>query len=164
MHYDPILVRIEIERFLAANPILIDDDMLRVDMLEGCTSFHEASRQTLRKVLERQSMAGGLEVTIATLKKRLDRYEAGIKGGRRTLFSLMQTADVRRLELPEATLSISAGPAKVIITDDAKVPDALCRITREPNKTKIGQAIKDGQEVPGALLSNGDDKLTIKTT
>ncbi len=163
MHHDPLLVRMEIERFLAANPILEDDDMLRADMLEGCTSFHEASREMLRKVLERQAMVAGIELWRDTLKQRLDRFEMGIEGGRRVLFSLMNAAGVKRLELPEATLSVGAGPPKVIITDEAKVPDIMCRIVREPMKNKIREAIKDGETVPGALISNGEDRLTIRT-
>ncbi len=163
MRHDPMLVRMEIERFLAANPILQDDDMLRADMLEGSTNLHEATREMLRYIQERQAMVAGIELWRDTLKQRLDRFELGIEGGRRVLFSLMQAAGLRSLQLPEATLSIGAGPPKVIITDEAKVPDAMCRIVREPNKTKIKQAIKDGEAVPGALLSNGEDRLTIKT-
>ncbi len=163
MHHDPLLVRMEIERFLAANPILEDDDMLRADMLEGSTSLHEAAQQMVRKVQERQALIAGLELWIDTLKQRLDRFELGIEGGRRVLFSLMQAAGLRQLQLPEATLSVSAGPPKVIITDEAKVPDDMCRIVREPMKNKIRQAIKDGETVPGAIMSNGEDRLTIRT-
>ncbi len=163
MRHDPMLVRMEIERFLAANPILQDDDMLRADMLEGSTSLHEATREMLRKIQERQALVAGIELWIGTLKQRLERFEMGIEGGRRVLFSLMQAAGLKRLELPEATLSVAAGPPKVIITDDAKVPDAMCRIVREPMKNKIRQALKDGETVPGAVLSNGEDRLTIRT-
>ncbi len=163
MHHDPLLVRMEIERFLAANPILEDDDMLRADMLEGCTSFHEASREAVRKVLELQALVAGLDLWRDTLKQRLDRFELGIEGWRGVLFKLMQAANVRSLVLPEATLSVGTGPPKVIITDEAKVPDIMCRIVREPMKNKIRQAIKDGETVPGAVLSNGEDRLTIRT-
>ncbi len=163
MHHDPLLIRMEIERFLAANPILEDDDMLRADMLEGSTSMHEAVQQMVRKVHERQALVVGLEHYIDTLKARLDRFELGVEGGRRIIFTLMNAAGLRSLQLPEATLSVGAGPTKVIITDDTKVPDAMCRIVREPNKTKIKQAINDGETVPGALLSNGEDRLTIRT-
>ncbi len=157
-----MLVRMEIERFLAANPILQDDDMLRADMLEGSTSLHDASREMLRSIQERQALVAGIEQWIGVLKQRLERFEMGIEGGRRVLLSLMQAAGLRSLVLPEATLSIGAGPAKVIITDEAKVPDAMCRIVREPMKTKIRQAIDDGETVPGALLSNSEDRLTIR--
>ncbi len=117
----------------------------------------------VRKVQERKALAAALEEWISELNLRLERFEMGIEGGRRVLFSLMQAAGLRQIQLAEATLSIGAGKAKVIITDEAKVPDDMCRITREPNRTKIGQAIKDGETVPGAVLSNGDDRLTIKT-
>ena len=68
-----------------------------------------------------------------------------------------------RIELPEATLSIRVGMPKVVVTDEAVLPDTLCRIKREPDKTKIKESLLAGNAVEGAVLSNAEHTLTIRT-
>ncbi len=163
MRHDPLLVRMEIEKFLADNPVLADDEMLRADMLEGSTSLHEAAREMLHYVQDRQAMAAGIDLWIDTLKQRRDRLELGAEGGRHVLFSLMQSAGIRHLQLPEATLSIRNGSPKVIITDEAVLPETFVRIKREPDKASIKAALQDGITVPGATLSNAEEYITVRT-
>jgi hypothetical protein len=49
----------------------------------------------------------------------------------------------------------------VQITDEDAIPDAYCRIKREPSKTLIKEALLDGEEVPGAVLDNGGETIRI---
>ncbi len=163
MRHDPLLVRMQIEKFLADHPILADDEMLRADMLEGSTSLHEAAREMVRKIGERQALIAGLEIWMDTLTQRINRLGLGVDGARRILFLLMQSAGLRHLQLPEATLSIRSGSPKVIITDEAVLPDAFVRIKREPDKARIKVALQDGTQVPGATLSNAEEYITVRT-
>ena len=79
------------------------------------------------------------------------------------MFQMLQLARLRKLELPAATLSLRNGTPRVIITDEAAIPDALCRFKREPDKAAIKTTIQDGGYVAGATLSNAEETISIRT-
>jgi hypothetical protein len=74
----------------------------------------------------------------------------------------MQQAEVKKLELVRATLSVRSGVPHVIITDEAALPDNCVRIKREPNKVLIKELIDQGVPVAGATLSNAEPILAIR--
>jgi hypothetical protein len=75
---------------------------------------------------------------------------------------VMEAANLSKLVLPAATLSLRpTGPA-VRILDDKKIPEAYWRVKREPNLVAIKAALLDGELVAGATLSNGGQTLAIR--
>ena len=74
----------------------------------------------------------------------------------------MQTANLKSLPLPEATISITNGRQSVVITDEDSVPSQLGTVKWTPDKTAIGNALKEGETVPGAKLQDGAPTLTIR--
>lgn len=60
------------------------------------------------------------------------------------------------------TLKFQKNPASVNIVDENLLPEAYLKvkITKSPDKTAIKKILKDGQEVPGAVLIT--DKRTLK--
>ena len=66
------------------------------------------------------------------------------------------------MELAEGTVSLRNGPPKVIITNESEIPVDFWRVRREPDKSKIGAALKAHEFVPGAVLSNPEMSLTIR--
>jgi hypothetical protein len=108
-------------------------------------------------------MSNGLRFLMETYKTRRDRYDARVEALRALAFQLMQMADVPKLTLPHATLSIRNGPPKVVIVDEAAIPENYIRIKREPNKSLIREHIQQGIDVPGASLSNAEPVIAIHT-
>lgn len=160
---DPTIIQHEITNLLVQFPELAEDLLLRADMIEGATEAHEFLRLVEKKRQEACTMVGAIASNIAELDQRLGRFERREKAMRQLMFKILETADLKRVELPEATLSIRNGPQKVIITNDALIPEILCRIKREPDKTRIGKLLKDGNPVQGAELSNAEPTLSIRT-
>ena len=70
---------------------------------------------------------------------------------------------MRKLEFPEATLSIGRGAQKVVIFEEAAIPDEFW-IEQKPRLDKVGikDALKAGTNVVGATLDNGAARLTIR--
>jgi hypothetical protein len=79
------------------------------------------------------------------------------------MFKLMTHAGLRRVVLPEATLSIRAGQPRVIITDEAALPPDCVRVRTEPDKVAIKDRLMRGEPVPGATLSNSESVLSVRT-
>jgi hypothetical protein len=75
----------------------------------------------------------------------------------------MMAADLSKVPLPEATLSLRPGPPKVVIGAENEIPAEYFRHEIKPNISAIKDALKAGKTVPGASLSNGAPSLTVRT-
>lgn len=150
-----------IEFLLAAYPEMGEDEALRIGMIEGETDAFEFLSKLTRKIGEAKALTEGTDLYIKELRERTARVDRRIEGLRFLAFKVMEAADLKKAELPEATLSIRNGVPKVVITDEAALPDILCRIKREPDKTKIKELLERGP-VNGAVLSNAEPTLSIR--
>lgn len=157
-------VILEIDRLLEDFPELADDDQLRLDAIEGETEALEVAARLYRSLAIAQAMQHGLKTEIKRMRYRKERYAVREEKTRDLLMLLMQAMDTRKLELPAATLSIGPSRPKVVVVDEDQLPEEFVRIKREADKTAIGNALKAGQTVPGAALSNGGETLTIRRT
>lgn len=155
---------IEIDRLLEAYPDLADDEDLRLDTIEGETDAMDVAARLYRSIATARAMQVGLMAEMNKMRDRKERYAAREERTRDLLMMLMQAMDTRKLELPAATLSIGPSRSKVVVVDEDQLPEEFVRIKREADKTRIGSALKAGQTVPGAALSNGGETLTIRRT
>jgi hypothetical protein len=146
---------------LRDNPELDDDEVLRTDMIEGQTNAFEFLSSIVRKIGATQAIAAGTAEYIGELRERqarLERREYALRG---LIAKILHFADIKKAELPEATLSIRAGVPKVIIINEHELPKEFLRIKTEPDKTKIRAALMVHENVPGAALSNSEPTLAI---
>lgn len=160
---NPTMVQLQMSNLLLQYPELEEDEQLRSDMIEGETEAHEFLSQVERKRQEARSHAIAIQSNIAELQQRQARMERREEAMRALMFKVMEHANLPKIELPEATLSIRAGTPKVLITDEDTIPNAWCRFKREPNKQKIKEALSNGGTIPGAELSNAESVLAIRT-
>lgn len=156
-------IRAEISRLIDANPELAEDDDLRADMIEGETDAVEFIGKALAARQEAVSIQKAIMSRIADLAERAARYDRKAGAMKALIRSVMRSADIDRLELPEATLSISKGRTSVDVTDLDALPQGYFKIERKADKTAIKQAIEAGNEIPGAQLVMGDESLTVRT-
>jgi hypothetical protein len=76
---------------------------------------------------------------------------------------VLESAQLRKLELPMATFSIRPSPPRVVVNCEIReLSEYYLRTKIEPNKTLIGAALKAGESVPGCTLSNQPDQLQIR--
>jgi hypothetical protein len=143
-----------------------DDEMLKLDMLEGATDLHELATVIVRAERESKALFDGTDTALGTLVEDLKARKARFKRRgqflRAMLLKIMQAAEIKKLELPIATLSQRSSPPQIVGEPDvALLPDDLCRLTREPNRSAIREALERGDEVPGLFLSNAPPSLSI---
>jgi hypothetical protein len=95
---------------------------------------------------------------------RQERFERREKAMRAMEFKIMEAANIKKAELPEATLSIRNGQQKLIGEPDLDfVPFEFIRVKREIDRNAIKEALKAGQTVTGFELSNAEPSLSIRT-
>jgi hypothetical protein len=147
---------------MAAYPELADDEILRRDMIEGETDMVTFLRILEDKRREAAAMTSAIELRMDELQSRCARFARRDEAIRAMMLKLLQHAQLQKMELPEATLSIRTAPARVIIHDEADLPEEYWRIKKEPDKAKIKDALASAAVVPGASLSNSPDTLAIR--
>lgn len=162
MRLDPQAVQLQIANLILQFPDLADDEILRADMIEAETEAFDFLSQIVRKIGDTKSLAAGTGEYIKELSERKARVERREEALRALAFKIMQAADIKKAELPEATLSVRNTPAKVVIVDEPALPADCLKTTVSPDKTAIKEKLGAGMDVPGALLSNGEPSLSIR--
>lgn len=152
----------EINALMAEFPQLAEDEELLLDTLEGNTRFNEIMERFLSAMRENETLAEAISQRIGKLRERLTRVTHRAQFYRALMHRLLERSGVKSVALPEAKVSVVNSPEKVIVTDESVIPDAFCRITREPNKTAIKNALKSGTIIPGVTLSNGGTTIQVR--
>lgn len=153
---------LEINQLFAAYPQLLEDEELLKDTLEGSTQFNEVMDKLLSAMRENESLAEAIASRIGKLRERQTRLTHRAQFMRALIHRLMERSGMKSVALPEGKISVVNTPEKVIVTDEAAIPDAYCKITREPNRTAIKNALKSGTYIPGASLSNGGTTISVR--
>jgi hypothetical protein len=161
MRIDTHIVAQQINNLMLLYPELAEDETLRADMIEAETETIDVLRKIEQARREAAAMAGAIAANIADLELRQKRFERRESAMRELAFRLMQIADLRKLELPEATYSMCPVPPSVLIMDESALPHAAVKFIRKPDKTEIKRLLQFGP-VAGATMSNGAMTLSIR--
>jgi hypothetical protein len=148
---------------IAQCPELADDETLRSDMLAGETEIEAVMTKLVRMAQEARHDAAAVAQWAGELSIRKARHEAREQAFRSMIEHLLAKANLPKLTLPEATLTVTTkAPAPIIATPEL-VPDDFMKVKREPDKTAINQHYKQTGQLPaGCTLSNGGSQLTIR--
>jgi Gp157 protein len=164
MNINPLVVRQQIENLKVSHPELIEDDEAWLASLESETRFEELVTQLVRRIDDSKALAEGTAGRLTELQERKARLLHRMESLRNLLFKLMESAELAKLELPEATITIRKGqPQLVGDADPADLCDVYCKISRTLDRTAIKSALKDGVAIPGFSLSNATPSLSIRT-
>lgn len=161
--FDPSIICKQIDNLLIQFPELQEDEVLRADMLEGSTDLNAFLIQVERQRRDATTLADAIGIYVDELRSRKARFERRDEAFRSLMFKLLEWANLKKVELAEATISIRQGTPKVIVTDESMVPDIFCRFKREVDKVKVKEALAAGKKVKGAELSNAESTLAIRT-
>jgi hypothetical protein len=102
------------------------------------------------------------EREMADRRKAIEKRAADLREYTKTC---MEIAGVQKIECPYFALTIKKNPAGVEIFEPSLIPASFMRQPEPPpaapDKKAIAEAIKEGREVPGAMLAQGT-RLDIK--
>lgn len=157
----------EAARCLLANirDVIGDDDDMIATAVEGETGLVEAISDAVDRISELKAHQTALEGQIKSLTERRSRFEDQEARIKAAVHVAMGQAEMRKLELPQATLSVRAVASKAEITDEAAIPAKFWK-PQDPrlDKKAVLDALKSKEDVPGAILSNGGETLAIKVS
>lgn len=139
-----------------------DDERLKLDTLEGETELNEIVSQLLSESEDDEGLIAAVKAQIEVRRERIHRLESRIEARRNAIVSLMDIAQLAKLALPEATVSVRTLGPRPKVADEEALPDAYCTFVRKPDMAAIKKAFEDGLQVPGTVLSNGGASLTVR--
>jgi hypothetical protein len=96
---------------------------------------------------------------------RISAWERRKQSVRDYVRQCMQSVGVRSLKGNIKTISLRAGSESVVVMDESALPTEYMRIIPEqrvPDKAAIAKAIRSGRNVPGAVMSRGEDVISIR--
>jgi hypothetical protein len=145
------------------NTIGADDEETKADMIEGETSLYEAVSAGVDYIGERETYAEALKAREAALRARRQRYENQAELARAAIANAIEIAELKKLELPQATISLRATAPTVQIVDETQIPDSYWkRADPTIDKRALLADLKAEKEIPGAVLSNGGTAVSIR--
>jgi hypothetical protein len=150
------------ERLLQSFPHT-DDETIR-DTLEGITTLNELIAEIIRSALIDESLQTGLRSRLDDMKERLSRLEQ--RGVKKRQLALEAMSEVRltKIEQPDFTLSLRAGPPSLVVIAESDIPkDYWVPQPARLNRQALLNELKRGAEVPGVQLSNIKPTLTVRT-
>jgi Siphovirus Gp157 len=113
-------------------------------------------------VLHANALAAAAKSEIEALAERKKRFEARADRIRGLCFSIMDIMGERTAEFAKATLSVKKAPVGMVVADDAAIPERFARYERKIDKAALLAALKDGEAIDGAELTNGMPTLQIR--
>jgi phage host-nuclease inhibitor protein Gam len=137
------------------------DDAVQFAIREG-TTYEDFLTQLVDYQADAASMVEAISERQKNLADRKSRFNGRIDKARDALADLLRGANLRKYEMPECTLSLGHTPSSLRILDESSIPEAFIRIKSEPDRAAIKDALKKGEIVPGAELSNGGETLIIR--
>ncbi|RRY11378.1 hypothetical protein EGJ58_06865 [Brucella anthropi] len=160
--YDVTVLEREFADLVAAYPELAEDEELRADTIEGETDAYRVLGKIIAIERDANTMLLAIGERAKDLAARKDRYTRRKDAMRALLLRLLKAANLNRVSLPEATVSIGKGRSGVEIVDESLLPDNVVKLKREPDKTAIKAALDAGEDVPGAALRVGGETITVR--
>ncbi|WP_103729007.1 siphovirus Gp157 family protein [Novosphingobium sp. HII-3] len=132
-------------------PLCDGDEQLLADMLEGETNIDRMLARLWEQIARDTETLTGIQQRKAALAERQGRIERRVENFKRAIGDVLAAGGVKKFELPEVTLSVRPGKAKLVIADKDAVPTEYQRATYAPDKTAINEVFEGAETLPNWL-------------
>ncbi|MEH6743867.1 siphovirus Gp157 family protein [Hyphomonas sp.] len=144
-----------------------DDEELLAGMVEGETSLFEMASVVVDSIARDQELIDGIVSREGQLKERKERIRHRQNGRKAKLEQALMVFGQRKMELAEATLSLSARADKMVITDESQIPSQFWKrgdpvLDKAGLKAHLKALGPDDGDVPGVMLEPSPDTITIR--
>ena len=143
-------LRLQIEAITGDDP-----DFMR-DTIEGETNIRELIGKLVAEEGEDAALIDGISKLESSISARKDRFKKRIELRRAMIGSALEIAELQKLETPSGTVALRKVQPVALVQDEAGIPARFWKAGKPTlDKTALKEALKSGEAVPGATLSNG---------
>lgn len=133
------------------------------DTLEGVEGEFQEKAVALVKVTKNMDAdIAALDAEIKRLQQRKRALENNQARMRDYLRENMERTGIRKISCPLFTISCVPGRQIAEVENESALPCQYVRVKREPDKKAIADALKAGEDVPGARLAQAKSSIRIR--
>ncbi len=140
-----------------------DEETLQ-DTLEGMTNLTDMLAEVLRSLLDDQDLGAALKARIGDMQARAGRIEDRARKKRELVTSVMERADLKKLMVPDFTVSLRPTRPPLAVIDEEALPEEFWK-PQPPKLDRQGliSALAAGRDIPGAILGNPPMTISVRT-
>lgn len=121
----------------------------------------DAAAGLLALLVRAEGMDDALKARAATLASERAHVQRAAAQARDALMACIEETGMPAIEGAHHVAVVAATPKAVVVTDIDALPEKFRRVTVAADKAAISAALKAGETVPGATLTNGGATLRI---
>lgn len=159
----PSQIKLTLEKVAELRAMLgdADPDLIR-DMIEGETEAFELMDWLLAKEAEEFMFQEAIENRIETLRARQEASGNRRERLRGAIEALMTAIGDKTIRRPDATVTLGWRKPGISSIDESQLPDQFWKIEKKVSRSAINEAFGKGEIVPGVMMDNGGNTLTIR--
>lgn len=127
------------------------DEQLFHDMMQGESDIDRVASRIWEQVARDTETLVGIKERQGALSERKVRIERRVEAGKAAIGEVLRRSHLKKLELPEVTLSVRDGKPKLEIADKDAVPSQFLKPRYEPSQTLINEEFAGKDELPNWL-------------
>lgn len=169
LHLDAATIERQVSDLLASYPELADDEALKADAIEGETDATAFLSRVARAIRSEEAMADAIKdaakAVAVDFGKRHAAAEKRAEGLRALAYRILTAAKPNGpVRLPEATMSLAAVPSRLVIEDEADIPDGFFKheMVRKLDRDALKQFVDGGKTVAGTKMSDPSTRLNVR--
>lgn len=151
-----------LQRIRTIAEALDDDDPDKLEMMNVEGDYSGLMEWAIRKRTEQLATETANKELADLYKNRATRFAKKAEKMNDILAIILKSARETKFQGISGTVTIKSVPPKPIIQDENLVPDRFYKIERKLQKSLVNQAVKDGEQVPGVVMDNGGETITIR--
>lgn len=146
----------------------LESDLTGEELVECLESIEDAFEDKANNIV---AVTTTLQEDITAIDSQINRLQARKKAIVNNQESLkeylrhnMEVSGISKIKHPLFTITLGAPTEIVSVEDESLLPDEFITVktTISPDKIAIKKALKEGEQVNGACLTNGKSRLLIK--
>lgn len=156
------------QQFLSIQELAENDDSMIeavADTMEGIAADFEQKGQAVVVIF--RGMEADIEAIDSELKRLSEKKKAiqnRVEWLRNYLRDNMAATGITKISCPLFNITLSEAAKQVEVIDESALPDdyVTVKTVLSPDKRKLLADLKEGVDIPGAMLVDGTRRLTIK--
>lgn len=151
-------------RLVSADPTLEDDEVRLADLMQReDASVTEIAAALCRVSIAAHDMVGMIKRRIEELEARATKFADRRDRTKDAALRIVEALGSPTLREADFTASRGRSKGKTVIVDEKLIPDRFFKTERTVMTREVGEAIEGGEQVPGAVKTNGTVYLRIVT-
>jgi hypothetical protein len=133
-----------------------------MEAIEG--DFKDKAQAVVAASMNISADIAAIDAQIKRLQDKKKSIQSRVDWLRNYLKRNMDATGITKISCPLFSATLAAPGKKVEITDETKIPDKYVRVKTvvDPDIPAILMALKEGADIPGAMLVDSERRLIIK--